>query len=276
MILITKNTGGYENIAFIKAGAVYVNTNQMFYRFRDNKELNLWTDNMWDMDVIKDGVTIILRSPTINDVLFAKASFIGLGWKSDRDSMKLNGSRLKKINTSLELWADDVAIPFYVATGRNALTANAAAIEFPVVYKPADGAHGKGIQLIDNWEQLVNLNHDYTLPMYLQKYIKKVYEYRVITYNHKVVCAARKNNAAKKEFKGRKFVPTNLPDKYANFIRDYSKSGLLGIDICVDEEGKIYIIEQNRAMEFQQMEKVVGNTAELIVKAIKESNNEVI
>ena len=159
----------------------------------------------------------------------------------------------------------------YFAFNYDTLIKHKNLIEYPVVYKPVIGAHGDGMELINNEDDMLRKARHHSFsessPIFLQQFLYLIEEYRVILFNHRLVNSASKVMDDRKLFSGRRFNKVELPDIIRDYAIAHSKYGLVGMDIGLTRDGLVFILEQNRAPEFEHIDKATGlNTAELIIK----------
>lgn len=282
MFIATKHNNGYENTQFAKLADRVVDTKDIFYIFNKGDISVIFEDGVTLDDLFNqlngmERITVLFRRMSDNDSFFGRVCSI-MGVQLDRPYDSLNTSRIPKMASELKkLMYHENKITWYACFGKNAALRNAAKIELPVVYKSVNGSHGEGIELIETKDQLIGKinNHDFSDPIFLQEFISKKFEYRVITWDKQVINCIRKMGVTRKLFKGRKFVAIELPQDYVDYIKRNAKDGLLGIDIVRDVNGKIFIIEENRAPEFERLDEVTGkDTAKLILDAMEKQNYE--
>ena len=284
IIVSSSTTNNYENQR-LRNHAFPVQTDQILYRFKRDGTINAFYKN--GVDIIQRAVEIadgsnigvLLRYSNNNDSFFAKVAN-ALGWITDRPPDNYTTQGMAKSLSELKKHMNHGnRIDWYVSMSRSSLIGNMQKIEFPIVYKPSNGRHGEGILLINNERELLNIDHNWNIPMLLQEFLDKKFEYRVICYDGEVINFARKMLKTKSgnQFGGRRFEARDrLLDDYVNYIRRYAKPGLVGIDICRTRgDGSIiYIIEENRAPEFESLDRATGsNTAQLIIEYMERTIN---
>ena len=294
MLSLTKNAG-YEVEKFLTipdAQTMYINPENLFYKFSVGGDVGVFNSHRESVFVeivrlLQPGEPIILigRSSNNQSTIFAhclKMMFPRL--KLDRDISKFTTTKIPKISSAIKMHVDNPQIEFYLATSFESLVANVDNISFPVVYKPANGCHGRGIFKIDNIPMLRNTQHDFkggSNPVFLQEFLNKKFEYRVMTFNGRTVNFAKKMLKTEdgNQFGGRRFVATGtLHQDYIDYITAHGRDGLVGIDIARTRDGRIIIIEENRAPEFESLDRATGvSTAKLIYNAFiedEEDNND--
>ena len=281
MLIVSKNNG-YENEMLAGIGQM-LNTNDLFWEFNTIGTVNSYLSN--GNDIIKlfnvyyfsgSKIHVIFRSSNNSDAFFAKVinKLYPETFVFDRPIDAYNTKGMPKVNSEIEKHFNHTnRIYWYAGFSKETVLANANKIKFPVVYKPADGNHGRGIQLVNDEQELIAVAETHNFgkePMFLQEYFKKKFEYRVVTWNKKPVNWARKMNLKNHDFGGRRFEARNLHQDYIDYIQQNARDGLLGIDITRLTDGRIIIIEQNRACECESLDKATGKeTMKLVYEAMK-------
>lgn len=260
----------------------YVDVKNLFYKFNRLGETYILSKDR-DFLVFTDNDAVIVRSSNNFTSLFGKVVHKLYGVKLNRPVKTLTTRGVPKINSEIDKHKNHPnKINWWFVTSWYMLENHYNLLDFPVVYKPPSGSHGRGIVLLETPQQLcdhVYNNHDWSVPVFLQEFIDKKFEYRVIVYNGEVISAARKmlKTRSGNQFGGRRFAVGRFPSRYSEYIREVSKEGLVGIDI-VWERGTdmLYIVEENRAPEFEAVDRATGlDTARLIVERLSDerSNN---
>lgn len=281
-MLIVSKTDGYENEMLAQMGQV-LNTRELFWEFKSNRSVNAYLNNgnnvMQLFNMYRDNngkVHVIFRSSNNYDAVFAKvvSQMYPDTFVFDRPIDAYSTKGIPKVNSEIDKHFNHVGIIYwYVGFSMETVMANVDKIKFPVVYKPTDGNHGRGIQLVNNEQELTAIveNHNFGKePIFLQEYYEKRFEYRVVTWNKKPVNWARKMNLKNHDFGGRRFEARNLHQDYVDYILYNARDGLLGIDIARLTDGRIIIIEQNRACECESLDKATGKeTMKLVYEAMK-------
>jgi hypothetical protein len=278
LIVTSNNAGGYENDGFREIGTL-LNTNDIFYHFRnDGVDVILSNgNNVADIVAIAytvtDKIGVLLRYSNNADAFFAKTfSYLYPNMIFDRPIEAYTTKGIPKINSELKKYFQEGAnkIEWYVAFSKDTLIRNADEINYPVVYKPANGNHGRGIVKINSLQELLAVDHNWDYPMFLQEFYNKKWEYRVVAWDGEVINFARKKLKGEdgNQFGGRKFVKNKNPlmQDYIEYIRKYAKKGLVGIDLARLQDGRIIIIEENRAMEFESLDRATEKNTCLLIK----------
>ena len=267
---------GYENRKLYGAALeldhiVYVlDPLQLFYKL-DKENTTIYSGGMpLDLDL----VVIRLVGGNAKAVLGKVAGRMGI---SGEPVARFKSSGIAKINSELnrELTEENHPVS-YICFNKLSYETHKHFIQYPVIYKPPVGRHGEGIELFKNVEELdrfvVRLNPTEAKPLFLQEFIQPIIrEYRVYLVNNKVVNWVKKVRAVetKKLFRGRKFEAVELPEDVRVYCELNSRPGLVGLDIVKTREGKLYIIEQNRAPEWNRTDGVTNkNTAKLVLEAM--------
>lgn len=278
---------GYENQQFLAAIEAINYTPQLivaeniFYKYTDSRARPFYYDGQ---SLFVDGNIAMFRVLNNARSFFAKnLNYTGVNTVDPPERFTTN--QLHKAATAMgKFWSTEENIPTtYIAFSMEGLRRHLHLIEYPVVYKPVVGSHGEGMELIENQESLLQIvaNHRFNgdkTPVLLQRYIRLKREYRVICFNGRVISYLKKviPVGTKKLFRGRNFEEINeLPDNVRTYLGTYAKTGLVGIDIAIASKyagpnaNKIFIFEQNRAMEFERMDSTLNqNTARLIMEAV--------
>lgn len=150
---------------------------------------------------------------------------------------------------------------------------------FPLLTKPIDGQHGKGVERLDTLDdaldfadEFVRMREDPDMPLFFQKFINFVHEYRVFIIDGKVLGVVEKlpedDKITANFAQGATFVEVDAPE-VARVARRYVRpQGIYGVDVGVDEHGQFHLIEANRTPQFAGFE---GATRINVAQAIVES-----
>jgi RimK family alpha-L-glutamate ligase len=149
---------------------------------------------------------------------------------------------------------------------------------FPLIVKKQMSSKGRGVMLAKNFKQLGELlkNEDLSL-LFLQQYIPSNFDIRVLVLGNKAL-GAMKRTAKKGDFRSNiaqggttEVIPLN--EKIMSLaIKAAKASGneFAGVDIMFDSKNRPYILESNRAPQFDGFEHATGvNVAQEIVKYIE-------
>lgn len=289
-MLILSKRDGYEVGRFLTVPdtqTLYLNAENLFYKFSVDGTVNVFDSN-GDSILVQiarqlqpnEPIIFIGRASNNQSTILANCLLMVFPrLKLDRDISKFTTSKIPKINSALKMHAANPQMEFYVATSYESLISNVAKIQFPVVYKPANGRHGQGIFKVNDLHELGNIQHQFLdgkNPILLQEFLNKRFEYRVMTFNGRIINFAKKMLKTEdgNQFGGRRFVAARtLHQDYINYIAAHGRDGLVGIDITRTRDGRIVIIEENRAPEFESLDRATGvSTAQLIYNAMIEED----
>ncbi|HQL66935.1 MAG TPA: ATP-grasp domain-containing protein [Caldisericia bacterium] len=152
-------------------------------------------------------------------------------------------------------------------------------IDFPVLTKPTGGAHGNGVQVFNNKDELIVFvkkffkeNKELLLIQSFEKFVK---EFRVMVVGLEIIGVALKiknddsivaNRAHCKEW-----VKEELTSELANFVIDSYKRQkqptIMGLDVGMTEDGTFHMIEENYAPQWEPFQDATGiNVAEKILQ----------
>jgi glutathione synthase/RimK-type ligase-like ATP-grasp enzyme len=153
---------------------------------------------------------------------------------------------------------------------------------FPIIAKPISGKKGEGIELIENYQaglesidRYFGPNEYLTDPFFFQDFIPFVKEYRVLVIDGQAIGIAEKikaaNSVVANAAQGGTFVAAEAQDIVDEVLLNVSDEGMIGVDVAVDIDGRVHIIETNRAPQWQAFEKATGlNVARILVdRALK-------
>lgn len=147
-------------------------------------------------------------------------------------------------------------------------------IKFPIIAKPIVGSKGRGVQKINNLEELEKFEIIESTDKFLfQEYIPITYDIRVFVVGDKAIGAMRRN-VKKDDFRSNaslgsiveKIELTESLKNIAILATKAYKYEVAGVDIVI-HEGKEYVLEVNNAPQWMAFKKVVGiNPAKEIVR----------
>ncbi len=155
-------------------------------------------------------------------------------------------------------------------------------IKFPIVAKPIIGSKGRGVQKIENQEDLEKFKIIEDTDKFLfQEYIPISYDIRVFVVGNKAL-GAMKRIVGKDDFRSNaslgseveKIELTDALEKIAVSAAKAYEYEVAGVDVII-HENKEYILEVNNAPQWMAFKKVVGiNPAEEIIGySINKYNN---
>lgn len=294
MLITTKHGNGYENGKFSELSESVLDTSEFLYVFdRDGGVVVTYNGRsvitgIANHIIAGEKISMIFRASKNSDAIFAKVLHFLYNWGYenpniifDRPLDAYHTKDIPKVNSELlKFFHHENKINWMLGFSHSSVVDNLEILEtfLPLVYKPANGSHGNGIKKIDTVEQLRDMadEHNFKTPMFLQEFYDKKFEYRVITWNGEVINFARKmlKTADGNQFAGRRFEARGtLHNDYVEYIRNNAKQGFLGIDITRTRDGRIIIIEENRAPEFESLDAATGKNTCLLVKQAMEGNN---
>lgn len=156
----------------------------------------------------------------------------------------------------------------------------------PLIGKPITGSKGIGVELVSNQEELDSYIDRFTkerdtidYPVFLQKFVNFISEYRVIVLDKEVIGMALKKKAdgevAANAAKGGVFSKDFREDLKQYTEEVVTEYGIYGMDIAIDDKGEFHVIEANRAPLWGEFSKVTEiNVAKLqIDRAIERIEN---
>jgi RimK family alpha-L-glutamate ligase len=184
-----------------------------------------------------------------------------------------------KVSSSIKFNKASLPIPKTIQSlNMEDIKVQAKVLGFPLVVKKQMSSKGRGVMLAKNFKQLEKIikNEDLSL-LFLQQYIPSNFDIRVLVLGNKAL-GAMKRTAKKGDFRsniaqgGRaKVYPLN--EKIMSLaIKTAKASGneFAGVDIMIDKKNRPYILESNRAPQFDGFEHATGiNVAQEIVKYIE-------
>ncbi len=186
---------------------------------------------------------------------------------------RFNGSPAGKLNDSLKGTINNTAPATFIAFNRAdairlVLKLNKSG-NFPLIGKPNRGSKGENVTLLRNLtEANLYIDRFFADPKYnqsallLQSYINIMNEYRVIMIDGNCIGMVEKIQAdgqiARNAALGSRFVACSDNEIRGFCLRHVSKKGVLGADVARDKTGRIYLLESNRAPQWQAFEKATG------------------
>ncbi len=138
------------------------------------------------------------------------------------------------------------------------------AFDRPMIRKPIQGTRGVGVKVIRTRAEIKDFieNYDFSEPLMLQEYIENTREFRSILVGDKCLGIVKKipNPEGLGNFaQGAQFIRADK--EYEEIIRNISLNigakspyDILGIDILLDKNSRIYIIEANRNPQYRGFE----------------------
>ena len=188
-----------------------------------------------------------------------------------------------KISSSIKFNKAGLPIPKTIQPlNINEVKAQAKALGFPLIVKKQMSSKGQGVMLAKNFKELEKIvkNEDLSL-LFLQQYIPSNFDIRVLVLGDKAL-GAMKRTAKKGDFRSNvaqggtaEVYPLNEKIKsLAISAAKASGNEFAGVDIVIDSKNRPYILESNRAPQFEGFEEATGiNVAQEIVKYIEKRAN---
>ncbi|HST58529.1 MAG TPA: ATP-grasp domain-containing protein [Longimicrobium sp.] len=189
--------------------------------------------------------------------------------------------RASKLLTTISRFQSGAGTSTYVAFSRSGATDLLDRLQadgrFPLLLKPAFGKQGRGIHVVaDHAAGMRRLEEHFGRqehaeePFLLQDRIVFRSEYRVLVVDGEALGVVEKvalpGEVAANAARGATFVAVDAPEIVAATLPNVSGEGILGVDVAVDTEGRVHVIEANRAPEWQAFEAATGlNVARLII-----------
>lgn len=184
-----------------------------------------------------------------------------------------------KISSSIKFNKASLPIPRTIQPlNMEDVKVQAKVLGFPLIVKKQMSSKGRGVMLAKNFKQLEKIikNEDLSL-LFLQQYIPSNFDIRVLVLGNKAL-GAMKRTAKKGDFRsniaqGGRAEVHPLNEKIMSLaIKTAKASGneFAGVDIMFDPKNRPYILESNRAPQFDGFEHATGvNVAQEIVKYIE-------
>lgn len=141
-------------------------------------------------------------------------------------------------------------------------------LPYPVVVKPHNGSHGKGVVVINNPALLRHhamslLSSLANYPVYIQRYMRFDAEYRVLCCNGEVIGTVQRERSSGDFMRSSKKMVDDCP-----MPTDWIPQGIVGVDVGVIGDN-VYIIEQNYAPEWNHFENVTRiNVSKKIIETL--------
>ncbi|MBN2349294.1 MAG: hypothetical protein JXJ22_10675 [Bacteroidales bacterium] len=148
---------------------------------------------------------------------------------------------------------------------------------FPLIVKPDQGKRGDGVELVNDKDELNiyirNFFSKNTIPntfLIVQEYIKVIKEFRGIVIGGEVIGLCEKIPGQDKirlnAAKGSLLMQVEN-NEIKQFIEKHSSNkGIIGVDVVINDEQKLYILESNRAPGWKYFMKATGiNVGEKII-----------
>lgn len=186
---------------------------------------------------------------------------------------RFSGSPAGKLNDSLKGTMNNTAPATFIAFNRDDALRLAIRLSkgnsFPLIGKPNRGSRGENVSLLKNLTDAhLYIDSFFSDPKYrqsallLQQYINIKNEYRVIIIDGHCIGmvekVAEEGQIARNAALGSMFIACNDAE-ISEFCRQHtSKKGIIGADVARSADGKLYLLESNRAPQWQAFEKATG------------------
>jgi len=195
---------------------------------------------------------------------------------------RFSGSPAGKLMESLKGQMNQISPDTYIAFNRDDALRIAVRLNsgnyFPLIGKPNRGSRGENVCLLKNLaEAILYIDRFFSHEKYarsallLQSYIEVEKEYRVMVLDGGCLGMVEKIAAAgqiaRNAARGGQFIAARDEEVEAFTLRNTSRKGILGADVIRDTDGKLYLLEANRAPQWHSFERVTGiNVASCIVE----------
>jgi glutathione synthase/RimK-type ligase-like ATP-grasp enzyme len=153
---------------------------------------------------------------------------------------------------------------------------------FPMIIKPIDGKRSAGKIIVNTAKTSRSIVSKFfadresaDMPLFMQKFENIVREYRIMLVDGAAITGVEKNKKNNRTT-GSQFIPIqNEPDTLAVLrgCREFcSDKGIVGVDIGLCSDGRIVVIEENRAPGWDRLDVAGVNVANAIIEKIKPQN----
>lgn len=188
-----------------------------------------------------------------------------------------------KITTSLRrykhLVGSETYYAFYLDGAHDMITHLRRSKRLPAIVKPVDGKRSRGRRVVKTAKRLRPIAEEFfanrkskDVPFYVQPFEDIVNEYRVLMVNGYIISTIEKIKKSRTAV-GSRFVQPKKSDDLI-YIETTCKlhcanDGIVGIDVAKTSDGRVIIIEENRAPGWRRFQDVIGfDVAEAIVDAL--------
>ncbi len=195
---------------------------------------------------------------------------------------RFNGSPAGKLNDSIRGTIHNIAPATFIAFNRNDAIRIAVRLNkgnfFPLIGKPSRGSRGENVCLLRNLAEaniyierfFADAKFRHTAIIF-QRYISIGNEYRVMMIDGQCIGMVEKipaqGSIVRNAAQGARFVACEDAGIREFCLQHISRKGILGADVVRDTGGNIYLIESNRAPQWQAFENVTGiNVAKMIIE----------
>jgi glutathione synthase/RimK-type ligase-like ATP-grasp enzyme len=194
---------------------------------------------------------------------------------------RFSGSPAGKLMASLKGHVHGISPDTFIAFNRNDAFRLVSKLNsdncFPLIGKPNRGSRGENVSLLRNiTEAIVYIRSFFSHEFYsksallLQRFIEVEKEFRLMMLDGKflgmVEKVAKEGQIARNASLGGQFLIAHDLEVIEFTLRNTSRKGILGADVIRDASGKLYLLEANRAPQWQSFEKATGiNVASHII-----------
>ena len=264
----------YDALAAQFDRVILVDPRLVFYEFvRGSNE----TDVMYRDQYIDNAAALVIRSTNERETSTSILAHTlrGHGAQLSDPLSRFGTPRASKLLTTLRWYRQGCGPSSFIGFDREVVLdrlGNAWDRGFyPMFGKPINGSHRRDLASLDTYAQM----RDYVttffdiappdMPILIQYKIDIYREWRVMLYDGMVLGMVRKTPR-------RRTFLNEWDDGIAAFTTaNVSNEGLLGVDVAQDRNGEYYIIESNRAPEWERFEQVTGvNIAQYIAMKLRE------
>ena len=264
----------YDALAAQFDRVMLIDPRLVFYEFvRGSNE----TDVMYRDQYIDDAAALVIRSTNERETSTSILAHTlrGHGAMLSDPLSRFGTPRASKLLTTLRWYRQGCGpttfIGFDYETVMNRLSSAWDRGFCPMFGKPINGSHRRDLASLDTWDDMRRYVSTFfttaqpDTPILIQQKIDIYREWRVMLYDGMVLGMVRKTPR-------RRAFLNEWDDGIAAFTKaNVSNEGLLGVDVAQDRNGEYYIIESNRAPEWERFEQVTGvNVARYIAMKLRE------
>jgi glutathione synthase/RimK-type ligase-like ATP-grasp enzyme len=194
---------------------------------------------------------------------------------------RFSGLRAGKLFEPLKGFARSIMPETYIAfnpeTAKRLVLKISNDKKLPAVAKPEKGSKGHNVCLISNKKEAFSYIEEHFAGKYndsallFQEYIDVKEEFRVIIIGDKFIGMVKKLDIAGKisrnAAQGGKFIKAFDKDVVMFILKNINTTGIIGVDVVRDRNGRILILESNRSPQWMTFEKATGiNVASRIIE----------
>jgi len=186
---------------------------------------------------------------------------------------RFSGEPASKLMTTIDRYEKGVGSDSYYAfslpQALSLIQELAARKTFPMLSKPIGGKRGRDVIFLESASAAEDLARAFfqestakDTPFFIQPFIAFETEYRVMVVGDRVIGMAKKikpkGSVAANTALGGKLESWEDKEVAQSALNNVNLEGVLGVDIARDQEGKLHIIEANRAPLWQAFEEATG------------------